>query len=102
MLTSGESSTCSTPFIGPAAAARSAWLTSSAVTDFSKSDTRSTTETFGVGTRMAMPSRRPFRAGSTSPTADAAPVVVGMIDMAAARARRRSLCGRSSRFWSFV
>jgi len=30
------------------------------------------------------------------------PVVVGMIDTAAARARRRSLCGRSSRFWSFV
>ena len=49
-----------------------------------------------------MPSRRPLSCGSTSPTADAAPVVVGMIDSAAARARRRSLCGRSSSCWSFV
>ena len=31
-----------------------------------------------------------------TPTAIAAPVVVGIIDIAAARARRRSLCGRSS------
>ena len=63
---------------------------------------RSTTETFGVGTRIANPSRRPFSSGSTSPTAEAAPVVVGIIESAAARARRRSLCGRSSRFWSLV
>ena len=55
-----------------------------------------------VGTRIEMPSSRPFSAGSTSPTADAAPVVVGMIDSAAARARRMSLCGRSRMFWSFV
>ena len=34
--------------------------------------------------------------------AEAAPVVVGIIERAAARARRRSLCGRSSRFWSLV
>ena len=59
-------------------------------------------ETFGVGTRMAIPSSLPLSCGRTSPTALAAPVVVGMIDIAAARARRRSLCGRSSRFWSFV
>ena len=32
----------------------------------------------------------------------AAPVVVGMMDSAAARARRRSVCGRSRMFWSFV
>ena len=31
-----------------------------------------------------------------------APVVVGIIESAAARARRMSLCGRSSRFWSLV
>ena len=42
-----------------------------------------------------MPSSLPFSAGSTSSSALAAPVVVGIIDSAAARARRRSLCGRS-------
>ena len=40
--------------------------------------------------------------GSTSPTARAAPVVVGMMLTAAERARRGSLCGASSTFWSFV
>ncbi len=45
---------------------------------------------------------RPATSGSTSPVALAAPVVVGIIDMAAARARRRSLCGRSRICWSFV
>jgi hypothetical protein len=59
-------------------------------------------ETSGVGTRMAMPSMRPFTSGSTRDVALAAPVVVGMMDMAAARARRRSLCGRSRMFWSLV
>ena len=39
-----------------------------------------THETFGVGTRIEMPSSFPFRSGITSPTAVAAPVVVGMID----------------------
>ena len=37
----------------------------------------------------------PSPAGRTSDVALAAPVVVGMIDSAAARARRRSLCGKS-------
>ena len=63
---------------------------------------RSTIDTFGVGTRIEMPSSLPFSSGSTSPTATAAPVVVGIIDSAAARARRRSLCGRSRSCWSFV
>ncbi len=48
---------------------------------------RSTTETFGVGTRMAVPSSLPFSSGRTRPTALAAPVEVGIIDIAAARAR---------------
>ena len=52
-------------------------------------------ETFGVGTRTEMPSNFPFSSGRTRPTAFAAPVVVGIIDSAAARPRRRSLCGRS-------
>ena len=51
---------------------------------------------------MATPSIFPFTAGSTSAVALAAPVVVGIMDMAAARARRRSLWGRSRMFWSLV
>ena len=86
----------------PSDASLNAAFTSSVVVFFSRIAARSTTETFGVGTRIAIPSSLPFSAGSTSPTADAAPVVVGMIESAAARARRRSLCGRSSSCWSFV
>jgi len=41
---------------------------------------KSTTETFGVGTRIAEPSSLPLSSGSTRPTALAAPVVVGIID----------------------
>ena len=48
---------------------------------------KSISETFGVGTRIDEPSSLPFSSGSTSPTAFAAPVVVGIIDSAAARAR---------------
>ena len=79
--TSGSVTNCMMPFKGPSEAAFSAPFTSSAVTFFSTSDVRSTTETFGVGTRIEVPSILPFSAGSTSPTAFAAPVVVGMIDM---------------------
>src|SRR6478736_3984888 len=90
------------PFSGPADALRNAVFTSSADVFLFSSATRSTTDTLAVGTRIAMPSSLPFSSGSTSPTAEAAPVVVGMIDSAAARARRRSLCGRSSSCWSLV
>jgi hypothetical protein len=48
---------------------------------------RSTTDTLGVGTRIAKPSSLPLSSGSTRPTALAAPVEVGIIDSAAARAR---------------
>ena len=41
----------------------------------------------GTGTRMAQPSSLPLRFGSTSPSALAAPVEVGIIAIAAARAR---------------
>ena len=41
-------------------------------------------------------------ASSTRLVARAAPVEVGTMLIAAARARRRSLWGRSSRFWSLV
>ena len=90
------------PLSGPSAAAFSAAFTSSVLVFLLTKAARSTTDTFGVGTRIAMPSSLPFSSGSTSPTAEAAPVVVGMIDRAAARARRRSLCGRSSSCWSLV
>ena len=49
-----------------------------------------------------MPSTLPWSSGSTSPIAFAAPVDVGTRLIAAARARRRSLCGASCRFWSCV
>src|SRR5262249_33650680 len=83
------------PFIGPWDAQSSARLTSSTVVLFSTNATRSTTDTFGVGTRMAKPSSLPLSSGITRCSALAAPVEVGIMEMAAARARRRSLCGKS-------
>ena len=55
-----------------------------------------------VGTRIANPSSLPFNSGSTSPTAFAAPVPVGIIDWVAERARRRSEWKTSVRTWSLV
>ena len=63
---------------------------------------KSTIEPVGTGARIDMPSTFPLRAGMTTPIARAAPVEVGMRLIAAARARRRSLCGKSRIFWSFV
>ena len=100
--TRGAVATCRMPLRGPSAAAAKAAFTASAVAGRSTWATRSTTDTFGVGTRMAMPSSLPFNSGSTSPTAAAAPVVVGIIESPAERARRRSLWGRSRSFWSLV
>jgi hypothetical protein len=77
-------------------------LTCSAVGSEPTWTARSTIEPVGTGARIDIPSTFPFRSGSTSPIARAAPVEVGMRLIAAARARRRSLCGRSSTFWSFV
>ena len=45
------------------------------------SKVRSTTETLIVGTRIANPSSLPLSSGSTRPTAAAAPVLVGIMDM---------------------
>ena len=56
----------------------------------------------GIGTRIAKPSSLPLSSGMTRPIALAAPVEVGTTLSAAARARRRSLCGPSCRFWSLV
>ena len=55
-----------------------------------------------TGTRIAIPSSLPLSSGSTREVALAAPVVVGMMFCAAARARRRSLCGKSRITWSLV
>ena len=81
------------PLSSPSAAALNAALIVSFVIGFSATKVRSTTETFGVGTRMANPSSLPSTSGMTSLRALAAPVDVGIIDRAAARARRRSLWG---------
>src|SRR3989344_1868920 len=89
MDTSGSLVTASTPFSAPLAAASSASLIWATVTDFEGTNFRSTTETFGVGTRIDEPSSLPARAGITRPSALAAPVEVGIMDMAAARARER-------------
>ena len=51
------------PFIRPAAALRKAPFTSSALAGLLSSTVRSTMETFGVGTRMAIPSSLPFSSG---------------------------------------
>ena len=50
---------------------------------------RSTTETSRVGTRKAMPVSLPFRWGSTTPTALAAPVEEGMMFWAAPAGAKR-------------
>src|ERR1700681_2211224 len=78
------------PFIAPLAAEFNAALTDSTVAGLSTNTVRSTTLTFGVGTRMAYPSSFPFSSGITRCNALAAPVELGIILMAAARARRRS------------
>ncbi|MNE65955.1 hypothetical protein D3C80_1614800 [compost metagenome] len=90
------------PFSLPLAAALMASLISATVVFFLATNLKSTTETFGVGTRIEVPSRRPLRCGRTRPTAFAAPVEVGIMDRAAARARYRSLCMVSSVGWSPV
>ena len=100
--TSSSSVASRMPRSPPAAASRKASLTVCGVAGFSSSATRSTTETLAVGTRMAMPSSLPLSFGSTRPTAVAAPVVVGIMLTAPARARRRSLCGKSWIGWSLV
>jgi hypothetical protein len=66
-------------------------LTASILAAFSVRTVRSTTDTFAVGTRNAMPVSLPFRSGRTFPTALAAPVVAGIIFKPAQRPARQSL-----------
>src|SRR5215469_9057493 len=78
------------PFIGPSEAAFRVALISSYFADLANLHVRSTTETFTVGTRNAIPVSLPSRSGITLPTALAAPVLEGMIFVAAARPPRQS------------
>src|ERR671914_379141 len=101
--TSGSSLYWRMPSSGPEpAAARKASFPSSTLVSRETRTTRSTTDPVGTGARMATPSTFPFSSGRTSPIARAAPVDVGIRLIAAARARRRSSCGRSRIRWSFV
>ena len=100
--TRGSSQAPRIPASEPSAASRYFSLISSALVAFSSSHVKSTTLTVGVGTRRLKPSTLPLRSGMTSASAFAAPVVVGMMFRAAARARRGSLCATSRIRWSFV
>ena len=94
--TSGSSLYWRMPSSGPVSArsAKAAFTESTSVERFTV-HTRSTTEPVGIGARTAMPFSFPSSSGITSPIALAAPVEVGTRLIAAARARRRSLWGRS-------
>ena len=60
------------------------------------------TVVLGVNFDQYDPERHDVISNASCTTNCLAPVVVGMMERAAARARRRSWCGRSSTFWSFV
>src|SRR5256886_2638329 len=94
--TSSSSVTARMPLRSLAAASRKASLMVSADTGSRVMTARATRDTFGVGTRSAIPWNLPFSSGMTSAIALAAPVVVGITESAAARARRKSLWGASS------
>jgi hypothetical protein len=100
--TSGASAYRMMPCIPRPAATATTSLICAAVTSVPSSSVRSLMEPSTTGTRSATPSSRPARSGSTRPIAFAAPVLVGMMFTPAARARRGSLCGASSTFWSLV
>ena len=57
-----------------------------------KDSVKSIKDTFGVGTLIAVPSSFPFNSGRTKLKAFAAPVDVGIIDIAAPLALLKSLC----------
>merc|ERR1719379_1562267 len=78
-------------YSGASAAAFIVALMSSYDASFSSTHVMSTTDTSGVGTRKAMPVSLPLSAGSTLPTALAAPVDAGMMFWPAPRPPRQSL-----------
>ena len=90
--TNGSLFTANTSLNGATLAARSIMaFTSSTVVSRAAMKDKSTSDTLTVGTRTAKPSNLPCNSGTTKPTAAAAPVLVGIIDSAAARARRKSV-----------
>ncbi|KKS74727.1 MAG: hypothetical protein UV47_C0008G0001 [Parcubacteria group bacterium GW2011_GWA2_42_80] len=98
--TSGLLVTCKIPlYLLELDASRKAAFTCALVTFFRfRTKVKSDKETQTVGTRTAKPSKIPLSSGMVSVVAIAAPVVVGTIFCAAARARRKSLCGPSTKF----
>ncbi len=98
----GSSTTAITSPRGVCAAFLKASLTSSTVTSRFKVAVKSETEPQGTGTRMAIPSILPSSSGKMAGMARAAPVEVGMMFAAAARARARSLWAASTIRWSLV
>jgi len=66
---------------GDSAAAFMIAFTSSTVVSRRAMKERSTSDTLMVGTRTAKPSSLPLSSGITSPTAAAAPVLVGIMDI---------------------
>src|SRR5678816_1701279 len=100
--TSGPSVYARIPLSAPFAAAFITVLISSIVVARFAWNVRSTSDTLIVGTRTEKPSSLPLSSGSTRPTAAAAPVLVGIMDCVAERARRRSLWNTSVSTWSLV
>ena len=76
------------PVSGPDAASFIAALISSSLVSFETSQVRSTSDPVITGARTEMPLSLPSRSGRTRPMALAAPVLVGIRLIAAARARR--------------
>ncbi|MNP72224.1 hypothetical protein D3C76_1687310 [compost metagenome] len=77
-------------------------LISSRVVAFSRFRFRMAIDTFGVGTRIALPVSLPLSTGSALAAAVAAPVSVMTMFSGAARPRRLPLWKLSIRFWSLV
>ena len=90
--TSGSDVVSKTDFKIPFSAFLKIIISSSSFVSLLDRNLKSTSETFGVGTLIALPSILPFNCGSTSPTALAAPVEVGIIEISEFLARRKSLC----------
>ena len=100
--TRGSSEYSNTPFSSPSAAFLKAAFTSFTVTGLLNKQVISTIEPSATGTRMAVPPILPSNAGNIFAIALPAPVVVGIIETAAALALRKSLCGASCKRWSPV
>jgi len=83
------------PLREPSLAFLSAELISATEASFANSTVKSVAQPVGTGTLRAYPSSLPFNSGRTKEIAFAAPVEVGIIERAAARDLRKSLCGKS-------